>query len=181
MRRLVLPFAAALALTACGGEPRAPGPEPRVTLKLTAPNEGASVLADKVEVRGTVSPAGAAVEVLGEPAQVAKGSFTKVVALHAGANVIDVSASVAGRRADVGVVRVLRDMRVRIPPLLGLDHVDAEDQLTRLGLDFEEQRGGSFLDKIIPGGALQVCESQPPQGTLVDPHSSVTLVVAHNC
>jgi hypothetical protein len=180
MRSLVLPFAALLALSACGGAARPSGPEPRVTLKLTAPNDSAVLRADHVQVQGTVSPSGAAVQVGGRRAEVQDGSFSASVALDPGANVIDVSASAAGRRAEVGAVRVVRDMHIKLPPLVGAAQADAEAQLAKLGFEVDTKRGGSLLDRFF-GGDLQVCESDPPGGTLVLPHTVVTIVVARNC
>jgi hypothetical protein len=178
MRRLGI-LLAPFVLAACGGQAHA-GAEPRVTVKLTAPSDAKLLRADSVQVQGTVSPGDAQVEVNGSPAAVNGGAFVAQVALRAGANVIDVTATAPGRRADADAIRVTRDIRVAIPHLEGDDRDAASAQLRSLGLDPREQRGGNFLDRFIPG-ALQVCETQPPAGTLVNPHTTVTVVVARNC
>jgi hypothetical protein len=178
MRRLVP--AIALLACACGSAGARPGPDPRVTLKLSAPNDAKTLRADRVRVQGTVSPAGARVEVDGEQAAVNGGTFVADVALQPGGNVIDVTATAPGLRADADAVRVTRDIRVEVPRLVGADHQDAAGRLRALGLDPHEQRGGNFLDRFIPG-ALTVCETRPAAGALVDPHSAVTVVVARSC
>jgi hypothetical protein len=178
MRRLVLVFA--LLACACGGGAAQPASGPRVTLKLDAPGDAKTLRAASVQVQGTVSPAGAHVEVNGVQAQVNGGTFVAEVALRPGGNVIDVTATSPGRRADADAVRVTRDIRVEIPQLVGTDHEDAVARLRDLGLDPREERGGNFLDRFIPG-TLQVCELRPRAGALVDPHSAVTVVVARSC
>jgi uncharacterized Zn-binding protein involved in type VI secretion len=178
MRRLGL-LLAPLALAACAGRPHA-GADPRVSVKLTAPSDAKVLRADTVQVQGMVSPGDAEVRVNGRPAAVNGGAFVAQVALRPGANVIDVTASAPGRRADADAIRVTRDMRVEIPQLLGDDRDAAVAQLRSLGLDPQEKRGGGFLDRIIPG-SLQVCEIEPPAGTLVNPHTRVTVIVARTC
>ena len=86
MRQLALVLAAGLTLAACGEAPRATT-EPRVKLKLELPDDGGSIRADAVEVRGTVTPADAAVLVAGRDAEVDGGSFTAHVSLDPGGNV----------------------------------------------------------------------------------------------
>jgi Glucodextranase, domain B len=178
MRRLVL--VTALLACACGGGGAQPAAGPRVTLKLEAPNDPKTLRADRVQVRGTVSPEGARVEVNGEEAQVNGGTFVADVALQPGGNVIDVTATAPGRRPDADAVRVTRDIRVEIPQLVGTEHEAAVGKLRDLELDPREERGGNFLDRFIPG-ELTVCETQPEAGALVDPHSAVTVVVARSC
>ncbi len=178
MRRLAL-LALPVAVAACGSTAR-PAAGPRVTLKLSAPVDAGTVRSDSVRVQGTVSPAGASVRVNGEDARVDGGTFTAEVRLDGGANLIDVTASAPGRRADADAVRVTRDMRIEIPKLVGLPSTDAEDQLATLGLDAREDKQGSFLDRLF-GGELQVCELSPPAGTLVDKGTTVTLAVAPSC
>lgn len=68
----------------------------KVTLQISAPQDGGSVRADRVTVRGTVTPSDATVQILGQPAQVGNGVFTGSVPLHRGSNTIDVVASAAG-------------------------------------------------------------------------------------
>ena len=118
MRRLVLLLVAALALNACGETPR-PATEPRVKLKLTVPGDGRSTRATQVAVLGTVTPADAEVRVGGEVAEVSGGEFTADVELQPGANVIDVTAASPGRRPAADALRVVRDMRVEVPRLVG--------------------------------------------------------------
>lgn len=182
MRRLLLVLAplAPLALAACGGGQAPAGAEPRVVVKLTSPSDAKLVRVDTVQVRGTVSPGNASVQVDGQDATVHDGRFTADVRLRGGANVIDATATAPQRRADADAIRVVRDLRVSVPQLLGDDPDAAEAQLRNLGLQPQQQRGGGFLDRLIPG-ALQVCSTQPAGGELVDANTTVTVVVARNC
>jgi hypothetical protein len=179
VRRLVLLLAAGLALSACGETPR-PATEPRVKLKLDAPDNGGSILADHVAVRGTVTPADAAVRVAGEDADVNDGVFAAEVALQPGGNVIDVTASSPGRRPATDAVRVMRDMRVKVPNVVGQTPEDAADALRTTGLTSVEERGGSWIDRLLPGD-ITVCATRPTAGALLDKGSSVTLETARNC
>jgi hypothetical protein len=133
-----------------------------------------------VQVRGTVSPGDASVEVNGEAAQVENGAFSADVALDPGANVIDVTASAPGHRADADALRVTRDMRVELPDLVGMSEEDATAKLSDLGMEPRTEDARSFLDRIIPGG-LQVCEMRPDSGELVAKGTKVTIVVAREC
>jgi hypothetical protein len=179
VRRLVLLLAAGLALSACGETPR-PATEPRVKLKLDAPDNGGSILADRVAVRGTVTPADAAVRVAGEDAEVSDGAFAAEVGLQPGGNVIDVTASSPGRRPATDAVRVIRDMRVPVPKLVGLTPEEAADALRSAGLTSVEERGGSWIDRLLPAG-IEVCATRPEAGVLLDKGSRVTLATARNC
>jgi hypothetical protein len=168
-----------LALAACGSTP-APTTQPRVSLKLDAPDDGGSIRADKVQVTGTVTPADSQVQVAGDDAEVDGGKFTAQVDLQPGGNVIDVSASAPGHRPAVDAVRVVRDMRIEIPRLVGADEADAFSRLQKLGLKPTEQREDSWLDHVIPG-ANTVCDTDPGAGALVDKGATVTVGVARNC
>jgi Glucodextranase, domain B len=79
-----------------------------VSVQISSPQDGGSVQADRVTVRGTVTPADAAVQILGQPAQVGNGVFTRSVPLHRGANTIDVVASAAGSAPATTTITVNR-------------------------------------------------------------------------
>jgi hypothetical protein len=179
VRRLVLLLAAGLALGACGETPR-PATEPRVKLKLDAPDNGGSVLAERVAVRGTVTPGDASVRVAGEEAEVSDGTFIAQVGLQPGGNVIDVTATSPGRRPATDAVRVVRDMRVKVPNVVGRTPEDAADALRSTGLTSVEERGGSWIDRLLPGG-IEVCATRPSAGTLLDKGKLVTLETARDC
>jgi hypothetical protein len=179
VRRLVLLLAAGLALSACGETPR-PATEPRVKLKLDAPDDGGSILTERVAVRGTVTPADAAVRVAGEDADVSDGAFAAEVALQPGGNVIDVTATSPGRRPATDAVRVTRDMRVAVPNVVGRKPEDADAALRKTGLTSVEERGGSWIDRLLPGG-IEVCATRPAAGTLLDKGTRVTLETARDC
>jgi hypothetical protein len=180
MRVLALVLlASAVALGACGGE-EPPRPDPRVTLRVVAPADAAVVRGATVEVRGRVSPPGAAVTVLGREAGVEGRAFSARVALEPGANVIDVAATAPGRRAAFAALRVVREVRVRVPDVVGQEAETAAERLAALGLEVEERRGGGLFDPFLPGAAA-VCESSPAPGTEVLPGTTVELVVARAC
>src|SRR5687768_11960998 len=102
-------FAAVVVLTAlapaCGDDPEPARNEPEVKLELGSPADSAVVRSETVEIRGTVQPRGASVEVLGREVAVDAGSFRAEVPLEPGANLIDVAAGARGRRPDFAVAR----------------------------------------------------------------------------
>ena len=179
MRRpLILLLAAGLLVSACGETPRSAS-EPRVKLKLDAPNSGGSTREDHVAVSGTVSPADSAVQVMGVEAKVTAGQFTAAVDLQPGGNVIDITASSPGRRSATDAVRYLRDMRVDVPDVLGSTPEDATAALKAAGLVAAIEEDGNWLDRLL--GEPQVCSTDPPAGTPVDRSSKVTVRVARAC
>jgi len=168
-----------LALAGCGTQAR-PVTTPRVDLKLASPSDGRMLRADTVDIAGTVAPAGAAVTVAGHAATVDGTSFTATVPLQPGGNVIDVTASSPGHRPAADALRVIRDIRVQLPALTGYEESDAFDRLKGLGLRPVEKRDDNWIDRLIPG-TVGVCGTQPKGGTLVTPHSAVTVIVAKDC
>ena len=149
-------------------------------LTITAPGDGSTVRAGRVELTGRVSPGRAAVKVQGDDAPVRDGSFKVEVALEEGVNVIDVSATMPGRSAAFAALRVVFDPRVLIPDLAGVQDEEAADRLTALGLDPSRESVGGLLDELR-SGERRVCESEPPPGTLVDPGEEVVLRTAKRC
>ena len=149
-------------------------------LELGSPADGAVVRAETVEIRGVVQPRGAKVQVLGRDVAVDGGEFSTEVALEPGANLIDVAAGARGRRPDFAVTRVVREVRVPVPDLVGSDADTAQEQLEGLGLTARTENGGGFLDPLLPGDP-KVCELRPRAGTQVLPGSEVTLRVARDC
>lgn len=172
-------LACAAALAACGGGD-AQRPEPRVSVRVTAPADLVVVRGDAVDIAGRVAPAGSAVTVLGRPASVDGDTFTARVPLRPGANIVDVAATAPGRRAAFAALRVVREIRVRLPDLAGRDAAGAEAQLAALGLRVDEQRGGGLFDPLLPGDP-KVCESRPEPGAELLPGTTVQLVVARGC
>jgi Glucodextranase, domain B/PASTA domain len=171
-------LALAAPLAACGGGNAGAGGH--VQLHLASPGDGAIVRAAVVEVRGTVRPRGAAVEVAGQAAGVSNGSFSAVVPLSSGANVIDVAATAPGARPAIAALRVSRDDRVTVPSLVGSDPDFARARLEDLGLKVKRERGGSFFDPLIPA-APRVCSVTPKAGSRLDRGARVTIVWARHC
>jgi hypothetical protein len=108
---------AALAVTvgtaACGSsndstETASPNSSTPVTVQISAPVDGSSLRADRVTVRGTVTPPDATVQVIGRPAQVGNGVFVASVALRRGSNTIDVVASAVGSAPASTTITVTR-------------------------------------------------------------------------
>jgi hypothetical protein len=180
MLRRSLPLLAVLALVGCGGDDRPPADPPAVRLTITSPNDAAVVKEDTMELSGRVSPGRASVTVQGHPATVTGGRFSTTVELEEGANVIDVAASMPGRSSAFAALRVTHDPRVSIPDLVGVQDEEAADRLTDLGLEPSSENVGSLFDEFR-SGERRVCASEPAPGTLVDPGSEVTLLVAKAC
>jgi hypothetical protein len=67
------------------------------------------VRTDRITVRGTVTPADAAVQVTGQSAQVGNGVFTTSVAVHPGDNSIDVVASAPGLAPATTTITITRN------------------------------------------------------------------------
>jgi hypothetical protein len=179
LRRLTLLLTAGLVLSACGDTPR-PATQPRVTLKLSAPDDGGTTRAERVEIRGTVSPGDATVRVGGEDTEVSGGEFVAEVELQPGGNVIDVAATASGRRPASDAVRVERDMRVPVPELIGQEVEPANDALKGAGLEPVEERGDSWIDRLL-GGPAHVCAITPRAGTLVEKGTKVVMQTARQC
>jgi hypothetical protein len=179
VRFVVLLLAAGLLVSACGEAPKA-STNARVTLKLSLPDDGGMVRDERVLVRGTVSPADAAVRVGGEDAEVDGGEFSKEVALEPGGNVIDISATSPGRRPATDAVRVTRDMRVEVPDVIGQEVDAAKTAVGNVGLKVQEDQRGTWLDRVIPG-TDHVCSTDPDAGALVDKGTTVTLVIQREC
>lgn len=107
---MLLGATVALVLTTagCGSSGSKTTSASTITVHVTAPADGSTVRTDRITVRGTVTPPGAAVQVVGESAQVGNGVFTTSVALHAGRNTIDVVASAAGLAPATTTITITR-------------------------------------------------------------------------
>lgn len=68
-----------------------------VVIQVTSPSNGATINANTVTIRGTVSPSNATVQIAGQPAAVGNGVFTGSTSLQQGKNSIDVIASAPGK------------------------------------------------------------------------------------
>jgi hypothetical protein len=181
MRRPLLAVLAVTVLSACGEDRPPPRqPEPVVELVLGSPADAAVIRGETVEIRGTVRPARARVEVLGRQVTVHGGAFTAQVPLEPGANLIDVAASASGRRPDFEAMRVVREERVALPDVIGIDADTAQDQLEGLGLKVKLEDAGGFFDPILPGDP-KVCDTDPGPGAQVMRGGRVSLQVARSC
>lgn len=173
--------ALALAVAACGGggdgSARAATP---VQVRLRTPTDGGTVTQRHVTVRGTVSPAGAEVRIMGRLAEVAAGAFAMDVALERGGNVIDVSATRPGSAPAFTTARVTYDDRVTVPPLVGRDPDRAKNRLEDLGLQVDSRHGGPFYDGLLSGDP-EVCSARPAAGARLRPGTTVALVWARRC
>ena len=178
MRRLIVLLAAGLLFSACGETPR-PATEPRVKLKLDAPDSGGTTRDDHIAVSGTVTPADAAVQVMGVDAQVSGGRVHRRRELQPGGNVIDVTAAAPGRRPATDALRYMRDMRVDVPDVIGKSPDDAAAALKDTGLAAVVEEDGTWLDHLL--GDPQVCATDPPAGTAVAKGTKVTLRTASDC
>jgi hypothetical protein len=178
--RLAPLIAAAILLAGCGAETPPPKPQKPVQLNVSSPSDTAVVQGGTAQVSGTVSPPGARVKVQGHLARVSGGSFTGTVTLAQGANVIDVAATARGRATALTAFRITRVERVAVPQLTGLALEDARTQAGRQELKLSTERGGGFLDPLVPRG-LHVCDQSPAPGKQVRRGSSVNVLVARSC
>jgi hypothetical protein len=178
VRRFIVLVAAGLLLSACGETPR-PATEPRVRLKLDAPNDGGTTREDHVAVHGTVTPADATVEVMGTGAQVSAGEFTAEVELQPGGNVIDVTATAPGRRPATDAFSFVRDMSVDVPNVVGRTPEEATTAVRGAGLVAVVEEDGNWLDRLL--GNPQVCATSPTAGTAVAKGTKVTLLTSRAC
>jgi hypothetical protein len=180
--RAVLAACVLTLLAGCGGneEPRAArAPEP-VELKVDAPDDLAVVREGTVEVRGTVVPRNASVEVLGEPAAVSGGEFSATAPVQPGSNVIDVIATAEGRAPTMTAVRVTYELPVPVPDLEGLTVEEAEAEVDEAGLVLEVRYGGGLLEDLLPGDP-GVCEQDPEPDTEVRRGTTVAVAVEKSC
>ncbi|MHB1835799.1 MAG: hypothetical protein ACYCXW_12600 [Solirubrobacteraceae bacterium] len=94
----LLASVACAALAGCGvtGGGGAGAPGRHVTISVLAPMSGATVGVRTVQIAGSVSPAGAAVRVDGQPATVHGNSFNRSVTLGPGTTAIPVTAGAKG-------------------------------------------------------------------------------------
>jgi Glucodextranase, domain B/PASTA domain len=175
-------IAVAVVVAGCGGDSRqrpAKPPAP-VELHVSTPSDMDSTRGSIVTVSGSVTPADAAVRVLGRSAEVVAGSFTARVPLQPGANVIDLMASAHGRDPAMTALRVTRDMPIQVPDLTHLTPDDARARVERLGLKLRTESGGGLLEPILPG-TPGVCDQRPDPGTRVERGSEVLVLVAKRC
>ena len=180
MRLGLLIVAISVLLAGCGADTPPPKPQKPVQLSVSAPSDTAIVQGSTAQVSGTVSPPGARVRVQGHLAQVSGGSFTGTVKLAQGPNVIDVAATASGRATALTAFRITREERVAVPELVALSLDDAQKQADERGLKLTAERGGGFLDPLVPRG-IHVCDQSPAPGKQVRRGSTVKLLVARSC
>jgi hypothetical protein len=169
-----------LGVAGCGEEDPPPRPAKPVQLEISAPVDTSVVQGASLQVTGRVSPPGARVRVQGRAARVQGGSFTSDVKLAHGANVIDVAATARGRSAALAAFRVTREERVAVPELVGMTVEDAARDADRIDLRLESERGGGFLDSLVPR-RISVCEQSPAAGKQVRRGTTVRVLVARSC
>src|SRR5690349_405698 len=182
MRRasLMLLLLAAVPVAGCGSSTKRTVAAAPVRVTIEAPGDESVTRSDTLTVRGSVTPADATVQVLGQPADVVAGAFTARVPLEPGANVIDLEATADGRDPALTAVRVTREMPVTVPDLTHLSVDDARSKLGTLGLRLRTQDEGGLLDGILPG-TPGVCEQRPDPGSSLHKGDTVLAGVAKRC
>jgi Glucodextranase, domain B/PASTA domain len=182
MRPVVLLACLAAAAAGCGGDDgqRAQRVPPPVVVGVSAPADMAVVRTETVDVRGTVSPPGAGVRVLGQAADVVGGTFYATVSLEPGANVIDVMATARGRSPAMTALRVTREMLVEVPDLQGLEVPEVEQRLGELGLKADVTVRRGLFDEVLPGERA-VCDQDPEAGDDARRGSTVRVEISRGC
>jgi hypothetical protein len=182
MRRALLAAAvlAAVLVAGCGSNDKpAPAPPP-VRLSLDSPRDTATIQADSVVLRGTVSPVSARVRVRGSQATMSSGHFRAEVPLDIGTNVIDVVAEAPGKSPAFTAIRVTREDTVAVPDIAGLSVDDARAALKDAGLKASVRRKGGFLEEVVPR-SVRVCETDPASGESVPRGSTVEVTAGRLC
>ncbi len=177
---LIVAGSAAALIGGCGTADPPPKPQKPVQLTVSAPADTAVVQGSTAQVSGTVNPPGASVRVQGHAARVSGSTFSATVTLAQGPNVIDVAASASGRAVAMTAFRLTREERVAVPQLVGLSLDDARTQAGQRDLQLTTERGGGFLDPLVPRG-LHVCDQSPSAGKQVRRGTTVKLLVARSC
>jgi Glucodextranase, domain B len=216
VRRAGPPFAAIFFLLVAGGcglsgdDTKTVAADSSVRVQITAPRDGSAVRTDRVTLRGTVTPPDATVQILGQSAQVGNGVFTGSVALHPGANTIDVVASAAGSAPATTTITVTRQGRRRqgsrpvqvgrAPPLSAATNCGAGLTVgARTSCPFAEnvraayeQSGSGILDVHSPttgqtyrmyctGGEPHVCTGGNGASVYFSSRGGVTTYRTSNC
>jgi hypothetical protein len=198
----------AVALAGCGSssdnsKPAAQKPAAKkIKVSVTAPSDGDRLGSSvkKVQVRGTVTPTNATVEVAGKAAKVTGGLFQATVPLSAGDNTLDVAATAPGSSpvtSSVDVVRASKPAKVAskpkpaptpkptpapkpatktVPSVVGQRLDVAEDTLHSKGIGYKEIGGGTF--GIVVKSNWDVCQTEPSSGQTAS--GRVKLIVERN-
>ena len=169
----------ALALPGCGGG-QAHKHTPPVKLTIDSPADMALLRQSSVELTGRVAPPGATVTVEGRTARVSHGRFSATVDLEPGTNLVDVLAGRRGFSPAMLALRVRRELDVSVPGLAGATPGDAEDALAALGLQADVKERGGIIELLLPEDA-RVCETDPAEGSVVAPGTTVIVHVAKTC
>ncbi len=180
MRAVLIGALLAAALAGCGGGDENTAPPPPVRITLDSPRDTATVQADSVVLRGTVSPVSARVRVRGAQATMSSGRFRAEVPLDVGTNVIDVTAEAPGKSPAFAAIRVTREDTVAVPDLAGLGVDEARGALKDAGLKASIRRKGGFIEEIVPR-STRVCETDPPAGERVPRGTTVEVTVGRLC
>lgn len=98
----------AVVVIGCGSSSDKKSP---ASVRITAPEDGATVKSQRVTIRGTVTPADATVQAVGQSAQVTNGVFTASVRLNKGDNRVDVTATASGSDPATTAITVTRRAR----------------------------------------------------------------------
>jgi hypothetical protein len=129
----------------------------RIAISVSSPADGSRVSADRVTVRGTVTPPDATVQVGGQDAQVGNGIFTASIPLHSGTNTIDVLASAPGSAPASTAINVTRPRAHRKAATTGTPTSSAPAATTPTQTGADDWPGGSGYTAIL---ASETSESE---------------------
>jgi hypothetical protein len=126
-----------------------------VSVVVSSPTSGSVINADSVTVRGTVTPANAAVMVQGRPAAVGNGIFSANANLHAGKTTIDVIGSAPGAApgsTSITITRQAQGTAAAQPPAASGAGAGAGGATP----DIAHAQAGSSSGQTACGGGLSV-------------------------
>lgn len=129
-----------------------------LAVAVTSPANGFVTREEEVSVAGTVSAGAASVLVNGVPASLDGGSFTAIVPLRQGTNMVVALATKASGRTGTGSIQVTRDV---IAPIVRIDSprdgfVSVNDRVAVTGLVNDVVPGGTAAEVRVDGIEAEV-------------------------
>ena len=157
------PRAAPLARRRAATTPSRRGPEPGDAGGRRCPQDGATVRAETVAVEGTVAARRRRrCRCSAKDVDVDDGRWRAEVAARARAPTSSTSRRArTGRRPDFASLRIVLEVRVTVPDVVGDDAETAQDQLEGLGLKVDDRGRRRLLRPAAPGRPGRLLDASP--------------------